>query len=96
MKRRIYKYPLEIGQATTLELPKNGTRLLHVGTQHGQVMLWAEVAVDCILPLEPRRFMVLGTGMDVPAKDGQPAPHVGTTQDPERPLVWHVFEIEAA
>lgn len=90
MKRRIYKYPIQLDSVTTLELPK-GAEVLHVDIQRDQICLWAEVPIDCLLPLRDRSFLVLGTGMDVPVG----ATHVGSALLAGGSLVWHVYEVTA-
>jgi hypothetical protein len=92
---RVWKYELG-GEVSVYSMPK-GARVLHVEVQAGTPCLW--VLVDPEEPHETRKFLVRGTGEDIPG----PANHVGTflkhppPSDPDRQtFVFHVFERLAA
>jgi hypothetical protein len=86
---RVLRHELAIGTDTALRLP-SGQPVMMVGVRTGDtnVSLWmcdpGEPQVSHV-----RVFRVVGTGWDF-----SPAGlvHVGSCIDPQRPLVWHVFE----
>lgn len=82
--RRIYKYPIEHG-VCTIELPFRA-RVVHVGHQNGDPMIWAEVDPENVALPDRRCFVHVGTGRDVQQGDE----YVGSYQ--EGAFVWHVFE----
>jgi hypothetical protein len=61
---------------------------ISVGWQNGGLVLWAVVARDTSIS-HMLHVYVAGTGnpLDIPPE----AKFIGTVQEPERPLVWHVF-----
>lgn len=61
-------------------------RIVHVGEQGGQVMMWVELDPTAVL-VPVRRFQIFGTGHSIPDH----AEYVGTTQ--VGPFVWHVYQI---
>ena len=85
MNKLVWKYPLEMLEMQTIQIPA-GAKLLHVDTQGTErPVLWAAVNPD--MPMENRRFVVVGTGhLEIP-KD---CVYVGTAVGPV--YVWHVFE----
>jgi len=91
----IYKYPMEITDFQEIEMPE-GAEILCVQTAdlpygHDWVSgptLWAMVDPD--KPLKPRRFYVFGTGK--PMKYEHKLKYIGTTQQNNGALVWHIFE----
>lgn len=85
----IYKYPVTITEKPQpLELPRTA-KILHVGMQSTQLVLWAEV--DPNEPLVRRTVTVIATGQPFPRGLGSdnPGDHVGTVFD--GPYVWHIF-----
>ena len=84
--RRIWKFPL-VAVAQQIEAP-GLNRLLAVGTQNGDVMLWAEVDDD----VETRRCTVglYPTGVPIDRADH----YIGTIFD--GPFVWHYYATEPA
>ena len=84
--KTIYKYPLTITDRQDVEMP-TGSRLLSVGEQEGQLILW--VAVDTNKPTISRCIVIVGTGN--PAKNIVDSPFIGTVQM-SNGLVWHVFD----
>lgn len=80
----IYKYPIQITDTQTLQVPLLGV-FMDVQMQELQACLWARV--DPEQPLRPRIIRVVGTGhcIDFLIED-----YIGTFQNP--PFVWHVFE----
>lgn len=85
--KTIYKYPLPIGGAYTLQLPV-GAQVLDVQDQHGAVQMWALVEMNAV-GAENRTFAIYGTGHAIP--EGVPMLHISTFQ--QGPFVWHAFEL---
>ena len=96
--RVIYKYPIAAGGATVI----TGwfTKIVHVGEQNGELMLWMENSLtkpDFLTGEEKPRdeeekielqVWALGTGWKY--KEGQLGTHIGTVQMSDG-LVWHMF-----
>ena len=85
--RIIYKYPVEVDDEFTVELPE-GARVLSVDTQHGEPVMWA--MVDPTAPTSKRAFRVIGTGH--PIDDADELSFVGTFQLRGGSLIFHLFE----
>lgn len=85
----IHKYELEPG-ANVVLMPRDA-QVLTVQVQRRVPCMWAKV--DPTQPTEPRTFAIYGTGHDVPADPR--LRYVGTFQQAEGALVWHVFELPA-
>ena len=84
---KIFKYPVTIGDFT-LELPQNA-QILTVQIQNREPFMWIEINPE--LPTKKRYFAVHGTGHDIP--DATEKKYIGTFQDAEGILIWHLFEI---
>lgn len=92
---RVYKYPLYIDDFQEVEMPQ-GAEILCVQTANAPYgsrtsetpTLWAKV--DDTKPIEVRRFRVFGTGH--PMEYEHELVYIGTTQQNNGALVWHVFE----
>lgn len=84
----IWKFPLEIDDKSTLEMPR-GAKILCLQVQKGRPCIWAIVEVN--EPLVTRRFSTYGTGQNVPYP-AQLRNYVGTYQLDAGSLVFHVFE----
>lgn len=82
--KKIFKYPLQVNDSFTLQLPA-GSRILHLGVQDGHPALWAEVHQDN--PAEVRQFHCVGTGHILPEDDRV---HLGTII--VSGWVWHYYE----
>lgn len=82
--KTIHKYPLVIAAHHSFQLPAGATILNVDLDPTGRVCLWALVDTD--QPPEMRRFVIVGTGHDVP--DGL-LYHGSVVQGG---FVWHVFE----
>ena len=65
-----------------------GAEVLCVQTQHDKPHLWVRMSTGH--PTESRRFIVAGTGRELPPDAGR---YVGTFQLAGRDLVYHVFEV---
>lgn len=81
----IYKYPLAVTDEQILDMPE-GAKVLSVQWQNGGLVAWALVRPG--IEITKRVFRIFGTGnhMDAPKMK-----FVGTVQEPDRGLVWHVF-----
>ena len=84
--KTIYKYELIIEDVQELMLPK-GSEILCVQMQGKTPQLWA--IVDPHAPKEPRMIEIYGTGHML---GDEPGEYIGTFQQYEGQLVWHVFE----
>jgi len=87
--RTIYKYPLKYTESQSINLPLDSQILLFdiqkVDTDEiGTPTLWC--LVDPEQPDEERKFLLVGTGAQVPWK----VHHIGTVLS--KPFVWHLFE----
>ncbi len=81
----IHKYAIALAATQGVAMPA-GSYLLTVQVQRGQAVLWAKVDPD--RPMATRLLHVRGTGQPV----DDTWPWIATYQDPERGLVWHVFD----
>lgn len=81
----IWKY--EFGLDGTLEIPEDA-QVLTVQMQKGKMCCWALVNPD--KPLETRHFIAYGTGREIDM--GEIKTYLGTVQELNGALVWHIFE----
>ena len=85
--RTVYKYQITDADLS-IELPR-GAQPLSVQFQgHGEMNLWA--IVDPEQPTETRRFVVAGTGHELPEGGLN---HISTIQQLGGDLIWHIFEV---
>lgn len=84
MTRVIWKFRLALTDRQDVVMP-TGAIPLCAQMQHGAITVWA--SVDPRSELEPRRFVIVGTGNEGPPFDG--LTYLSTVQD--RQFVWHVF-----
>lgn len=85
---RIWKWTLEIVDYQTLEMPID-SKILCVQMQGLSLQLWAICDEEALK--EERYFVIYGTGN--PLSDNNWAEnYIGTVQDSNGSLVWHVFE----
>lgn len=85
----VWKYDLE-GYTPEIMMPR-GARVLAVDTQGGRRVLWALVDPEALQA--PRHFEIIGTGHPITKALGE---YVGTFQELNGRLVWHVFEVGGA
>lgn len=85
MKRKIFKYPLQITDSQKLEIPKHSTPL-SLQVQDGKPTLW--VMVDEEKPKTPVTIICVGTGNPVP-DELDILGYLGTSQ--VNGFVWHFF-----
>ena len=82
--RKIYKYPLQITNRQTLQLPVDAY-IIHTGLDpQGKPCVWAKVNPDA--PPEPINFAIYGTGHTL---DEAFTNHAGSFVQGD--FVWHVF-----
>jgi len=89
--RTVYKYPVEINEMFTIELPEDA-EILDVQLQGNYPTLWA--LLDTESPTVKRVFRLAGTGHPIPSIEI--LEHIGTFQMAGGTLVWHVFELMGA
>ena len=82
----IYKYPLELKDDQTIEVPQ-GSKVLTVQVQDGKPCLWVLISDSEFKSI--RYIEMFGTGHSI---DRGERKYVGTFQLPEKGLVFHVFE----
>lgn len=89
MKKTIFKYPLQILNQQSIEVPIAAgmrTRVIYAGLDpRGVPCVWVEVPSDKTA-LERITIFVVGTGNPVPAAA---AHHVGSFV--QGPFVWHIY-----
>lgn len=83
----IYKYPVELLEDFTLDLPQSA-QFLDAQLQNDGVYLWARV--DTNAPTRTYRFGVHGTGHPM-TEFTRSAPHLATFQLADGNLVLHLF-----
>lgn len=84
----IYKYPLAVQDVQTIVLP-HGAQFLAVQMQHESPTIWA--LVDPIEPDESISVRIIGTGNPIPPGGLIGMAYIGTVQQMNGLLVWHVF-----
>jgi len=98
--KAVLKYQIPVNDQVVNVPMEEGDRIVHVGEQHGQVMMWAErkqseggavrAGTDVEVATQPiRRFIVVGTGQPV----YENWIHRGTAICAGGSLVWHVYEV---
>ncbi len=83
--RRIFKYEVPIGGTTPLNIPR-GAKVIYTDFQSLRMCFW--VLADDEMPLQIRRFTVIGTKEEVPLG----AVYIGTGKT-NHENVWHIFEL---
>lgn len=85
--RTVWKYPLEVTDRQTIEMPRT-SKILHVGVQHGIACLWVEVTPDTLQA--ERTILIAGTGHPLPDESKR---YIGTFQLAGGTLVFHAYEL---
>lgn len=85
MTKRIHKYQLD---QPVVQMPV-GAEILDVQMQGRTLCAWA--IVDLAAPTEPRTFMEVNTGEDMPNRRGRAYVHLATVQVDT--YVKHIFEV---
>jgi len=85
----MFKYRISASQESTRVMMRIDAKVKAVGVQEfREISLWAEVPYDVGgEQLEPRTFLVVPTGGDVP----DAGTYLGTVLDAR--LVWHIYEV---
>jgi len=86
----IYKFPIDIVVDQIIKMP-TGSKVLTVQTQKDTICLWAIVDLKSTT-FEDRKFSVYGTGH--PFDKDYNLEYIGTVQQIEGKLIWHVFEVK--
>lgn len=84
----IWKFPVSVG-VFKLEMPIR-SRVLSVGAQNGEPMLWAMVTES---PAEAKWFAGAMTGQPLPEKPGYYSKFIGTVLLHGDRLVLHLFQL---
>jgi hypothetical protein len=84
--KRIYKYIVTGTGVNEFNIPK-GAKALSVVMQRGNIV--AYMLVDPRNEMEKRKFVLLGTGWDLPDQLMEDLDFVGTVND--EPYIWHLF-----
>lgn len=87
---KIFKYKIEPGQGP-IKMPQ-GSEILCLQTQNEEPHIWVKVDEDATL-WEYREFVIIGTGWKFSEED-EKGKYVGTYQEENGRLVFHVFEVE--
>lgn len=87
--KTIWKYKIPIQETFTLDIPE-GAEFLTLQTQAGEPCMWwnVEQQAFCV----PRRFVIYGTGFDLPEDPGL---YRGTFQIAGGAFIWHLFEVRS-
>lgn len=86
--KTIWKYPLEIVNSQTLEVPQ-GCKFLSVAEQNGALVLYA--LVDPSAKLEKTEVLIRGTGHPIDEGKLLSNEFIGSVVSAGGMLVWHVF-----
>lgn len=86
--RAVWKYPIPLQGAVTLDVPKGGT--FRTIQMQREPCVWVEV--DPNAPTESRRLYVIGTGQPFDTNDV--TKYIGTWQNGG--FVWHLYEAHPA
>lgn len=86
MTSRIFKYQLDITDQQFVRMPQ-GAVILSAQFQGNDLVVWARVRPDN--ETEKREFRIFGTGN--PCDAHADMDFIATVQQPDAPLVWHVF-----
>lgn len=89
----VWKYILNFSFGEqTIRLP-SGAKILHVGIQHDNLMLWALVDTNPHILFEQRHFFVSNTGGFIPYPPSQ-LEHIATLILDYGNFVIHIFELK--
>jgi len=83
----VWKFPLKITDRQTVPMPV-GAKILCAQIQQGELCLWAEVDTRC--GNLAREIWIFGTGH--PIRNAFSLRYIGTVQQFDGGLVWHVYE----
>ncbi len=100
---KIFKYKLEFGKVTTVDMPANAY-VMSAGIQFNEIVIWASFSNEDEKYIKSRRFIVIPTGVEAESLEGSKADDsrsfVGTAQqittNPLLPhIVVHVWEVRS-
>lgn len=84
--RVIYKYPFNLDQVQTIEMPE-AAQILKIDLVNNEYYLWALVNTD--EAIVERTIEIFGTGHEIP-EGAAYRKYLGTVNN--APFIWHVFE----
>ncbi len=84
--KTIWKYKLKLTDFQIIDMP-GAAQILSVQVQEGHLVLWALCTPSA--PLAQRRFLIYGTGVQMP---DIPTNWHFLASVQMNPFVWHVFE----
>ena len=87
--KTIYKYPIPVEDAFTLELPTN-VNILHISTQNNKPYMWC--LIDTEDKVSPRLFRLYGTGHEIIQPKTGTYVFLGSFEMFQAAYVWHLFE----
>jgi hypothetical protein len=87
--KTVYKYTLNWDKPE-IQLPKDA-KILTVGYQGNDLMMWVEMGVDKEVEVETRNFHIFGTGWPIKEDMGVDYVYIGTAFA-YNGLVFHVYE----
>lgn len=87
MRKRIFKYPVEIARLQIIDMPE-GAEILSLQVQSGIPCIWA--LVEDGNKRQSRRFRIFGTGAEINSPFD--LRFIGTWQEKEGAFVFHLFE----
>lgn len=82
----IYKYEIELCGETYIKLP-NGYKILSFQKQFNEMFIWVEIDTDNISNCLSTKFILIGTGYNIPTDAHE---YIGTVVMPTM-LVWHLY-----
>lgn len=88
LDRRIYKYSLGIPETRAIVILPTGSKILSVGNQNGDAVLWAVVDAFSASAFRKEIIMVM-TGQSIPEYAGK---FLGTVQFANGNFIAHYFE----
>jgi len=88
MAKRIYKYPIEVKDEQSIEMPMGAT-ILCVQVQREKPNIWAVVEENAVV--ETRKFVLYGTGHALNGTENLQK-YIGTFQMQSGNFVFHLFE----
>ena len=90
MAKSIWKYTFNIKDSQAIYMPQGG-KILTVQMQHFTPTLWVEIP-DTSAPHEPVFIEVFGTGNAIMQDIGIDRSYIGTIQEADGILIWHIYQ----
>ena len=88
MESVIFRYPLEVTDEQTIQVPYN-SRILSVDHKAGQLNLWAEIPEEGLKLKDGQEWKILIRGTGQPFKRKSSDKFIGTVVTGH--MVWHVY-----